>query len=145
MISTIKLIDRKEDFDKKNFKNTFFAKLDGKKCPESISFYKQLSKIFDFPDYFGKNLDAVYDCLLDLVWILEPKVVLIIENFDDMFSEEEHDPELLEDFVILLDEVVQSWKVLANDEEDPKKFSVYFIASEKAKTMLEENGIQYSD
>jgi len=25
-----------------------------------------LKEVFDFPDYYGKNLDALYDCLTDI-------------------------------------------------------------------------------
>ena len=28
--------------------------------------HKYLKKILDFPDYYGENLDALYDCLTDI-------------------------------------------------------------------------------
>ena len=28
--------------------------------------HKYLKKVFDFPDYYGNNLDALYDCLTDI-------------------------------------------------------------------------------
>ncbi|MBO7719434.1 MAG: barstar family protein [Methanosphaera sp.] len=38
--------------------------LDGKKIKKKSHSY--LKKVFDFPDYYGKNLDALYDCLTDI-------------------------------------------------------------------------------
>ena len=28
--------------------------------------HKYLKKVFNFPDYYGNNLDALYDCLTDI-------------------------------------------------------------------------------
>ncbi len=39
--------------------------------------FKELSEKLKFPDYFGYNWNAVYDCLCDLSWIQEREVVLI--------------------------------------------------------------------
>ncbi|MQA11053.1 MAG: barnase inhibitor [Pseudonocardiaceae bacterium] len=36
-----------------------------------------ISAALSFPDYFGKNLDALYDCLRDLSWLQEGEHVLI--------------------------------------------------------------------
>ena len=38
--------------------------LDGKKIKKKSHDY--LKDVFDFPDYYGKNLDALYDCLTDI-------------------------------------------------------------------------------
>lgn len=38
--------------------------LDGNIIKEKSHDY--LKEVFDFPDYYGKNLDALYDCLTDI-------------------------------------------------------------------------------
>ena len=38
-----------------------------------LEYYKKLN----FPDYFGFNWDALYDCLLDLSWMKNDIIVLI--------------------------------------------------------------------
>jgi RNAse (barnase) inhibitor barstar len=133
----------KKDIETIKLRNTFKATIHGEYCTTAEKLYQVLQKSFDLPDYFGHNLDALYDCLLDLEWIVESKVVLIIEDFDELLSEEEKDPDLLEDFILLLDDVVQSWDRFDSELIEPKQFTVYIIESEKAKNIMEDNGIEF--
>ena len=40
--------------------------LDGKLLTEKETAHEYLQEILHFPEYYGKNLDALYDCLTDL-------------------------------------------------------------------------------
>ena len=40
--------------------------LDGKKMVSREETHQYLKETFGFPDYYGKNLDALHDCLTDL-------------------------------------------------------------------------------
>jgi ribonuclease inhibitor len=40
--------------------------IDGNHFSEVESFYKEVSQVFSLPDYFGNNLDALYDVLSDM-------------------------------------------------------------------------------
>ena len=40
--------------------------LDGKDMTSKEEAYELIAKELVFPDYFGKNLDALYDCLSDM-------------------------------------------------------------------------------
>ena len=39
--------------------------LDGKDMTSREAAYELIAREMDFPDYFGKNLDALYDCLTE--------------------------------------------------------------------------------
>ena len=143
MNALVNLITNKSKFQELRFKNTFLAKLDGNNCKTSTDLYIELVKAFDLPDYFGKNLDALYDCLMDLEWITKDHVVLIIDHFDHLLTEEINDPELLEDLLITLDDVCRSWDLLETKILTPKTMNVYIHFSKKAKELLENNEIEY--
>ena len=39
--------------------------LEGKKFTDKKTTHLLLKELFDFPDYYGKNLDAFWDCITD--------------------------------------------------------------------------------
>ncbi|NIJ13250.1 RNAse (barnase) inhibitor barstar [Saccharomonospora amisosensis] len=41
-----------------------------------------IATVLSFPDYFGRNLDALYDCLTDLSWLPSGEHVLIWRSSD---------------------------------------------------------------
>ena len=34
--------------------------------PDKAALHRALAQALSFPDYYGKNLDAMYDCLMDI-------------------------------------------------------------------------------
>ena len=47
---------------------------------DEITTHKMLKEIFEFPDYYGKNLYALWDCITD--WYLDDKAEIIWKNFN---------------------------------------------------------------
>lgn len=95
-------------------KNVFKAKISGMKCQTLSGLYDQLGKALDFPDYFGKNLDALEECLLDLTWISEKEIVLTITDRDDFLKHEKPEKQ----------EIVAEIFELAEENEGEKEFSI---------------------
>jgi hypothetical protein len=69
-------------------KGTFIAEIDGAKAQTLRAFYPRIAKQLFFPDYFGKNLDALADCLSSLEVTGSNQVVLVIRNFETFLSKE---------------------------------------------------------
>jgi RNAse (barnase) inhibitor barstar len=67
---------------------SFIAVIDGNKCKSITSFFEQISKAMNFPDYFGNNIDAFDEMMSDLEWIEEKNIVLIIMNYEHFLSED---------------------------------------------------------
>lgn len=54
-----------------------FAHLVGPHPADKASTMDAIAAALSFPDYFGHNLDALYDCLTDLSWLPSGEHVLI--------------------------------------------------------------------
>ena len=86
---------------------------------------KQLSDKLEFPNYFGLNWDALFDCLRDLHWIEQQKIILV---HDDL-------PKLIEnEFKIYLDVLVDSIQDWEEGEEH--SLEVVFPKSVKEQHLL---------
>lgn len=101
------------DFNEK----TFVGELSGKKCATLRSFYGQVAKALDFPDYFGKNLDALDECLADLSWIEKNEVALVVRDAA-LFLKKENPAKRMA--------VLDIFKTL-QEEPGEKPFQVFFI------------------
>ncbi len=67
---------------------THVIEIDGRKARTLRGFYPRIAKALIFPDYFGKNLDALSDCLSSLEHIGSLDVVLVIRHFGHFLEKE---------------------------------------------------------
>lgn len=65
--------------------------LDGEKMETKSELFDELSSQLEFPDYFGRNWDAVDECLQDLDWFNNYILRIFILNFDFVLSKECYD------------------------------------------------------
>ena len=68
--------------------DVFVAEIDGKKARTLRGFYPRIAKGLFFPDYFGKNLDALFDCLCSLEVVGKQDVVLLIRHAESFLEKE---------------------------------------------------------
>ncbi|MBK8955139.1 MAG: barstar family protein [Saprospiraceae bacterium] len=141
--SNFYLLRDSEKFHTLKFRNAYVVQLNGKLCTTSDDLYRQLKSHFEFPDYFGNNLDALYDCLMDLEWITQDHIVIYFENADLLLSGEVADPDFLEDFWGTLYDVCISWILGSEAMISSKLFSVYLSYSDKLKELFEANDIEF--
>ena len=52
--------------------------LDARQFTDKVASHDYLKEMLDFPEYYGANLDALYDCLTDL-----PPMEIYMENIHD--------------------------------------------------------------
>jgi RNAse (barnase) inhibitor barstar len=52
-------------------------------CVDKNSLLKAIGRAFAFPDWYGANLDALYDCLTDLPERGEPGWVVVLERLPE--------------------------------------------------------------
>ena len=67
---------------KEYLKNKIFeVEIDLKNIKNSSSFFKEMDDVFHFPPYFRKNsYDSLNDCMRDLSWIEEDKIIIVFKN-----------------------------------------------------------------
>jgi RNAse (barnase) inhibitor barstar len=63
------------------------AVLDGTNAATRAGFFQEIARVLSFPDYFGRNWDAVYDCLTDLTWLPAAGYVLVFDGFDQFATD----------------------------------------------------------
>lgn len=57
-----------------------YIHINGKSIDNKNSLFKEIAIALEFPDYFGKNWDALTDCLRDLEWIPSSGYVVTFDN-----------------------------------------------------------------
>lgn len=76
------------------------------------AFFSAIARAIPFPDYFGRNWDAVYDCLTDPSVMPESGVVLVLDGFEAMADSE---PEQWAIALKVLHDACAFWKPLARE------------------------------
>ena len=105
--------------------NSFVCSINGFRCITKNEALAEIGRAFNFPEYYGENLDALYDCLTDLSWLRYSKVFFVINNQEDFLKSET--PETRTDFLDLLNDVKDEWK--NNDESDTKDFTLLYTSA----------------
>lgn len=81
--------------------------LDGELMSETAGLMTEFARVLRFPDYFGKNWDALSDCLTDLSWFdARSHFVVAIDHWDYCASP-------------ILQEILQEAVTLWSDSETP--------------------------
>lgn len=105
-------------FERLKQEGFFIAIIDGNDCKNLNSFLKDVGIAFHFPDYYGQNLNAFYECINDLDWINESKYALVIKNFELFLSNERSD--VKSDIIKSLNHISYEWAHVPNYDGEEK-------------------------
>ena len=75
-------------------------------CIEKDEFLARVAEALEFPDWFGRNWDAFFDCLADLSWLPAGGHVLVLLNAAEM---REHAPETLDTATLIMRDAAAVW------------------------------------
>ena len=82
------------------------AHIDLSGCVEKQDMLKRIATALAFPEWFGGNWDALFDCLADLSWRPATGHLLLLENADALRREA---PEVFDTAVAILQDVAIYW------------------------------------
>ena len=135
----------KSGVTKKSFPGAFIGQVDGLKATSMKEFHEQIGLAMEFPDYSGKNLDALDEMLNDLEWIKQEKVILYIKNSAEWLSKEKGDDRILT-ILDIFDATAEDWKWMDEEEDVAKKeFQIIFDDSSRIRRLLEEQEIPFGE
>ncbi|GAA2776571.1 barstar family protein [Saccharopolyspora taberi] len=79
--------------------------LDGSELASKRTALDGIAAVLDFPEWSGRNLDALYDCLTDLSWLPEGEHVLIWSGYQALAD---YDPKAYRKISAVLEEAAQT-------------------------------------
>ena len=113
--------------------DTIIAYIDGSKAETMLDFYQQIQKGLKLPTYFGKNLDALYDCLCDFSWLDAHEIHIVLRNYDHFLSTEPKNQRW--NVLAVLNDAVSEWKAMKG--KDKIKLEIHVEPSQRIKLDLE--------
>ena len=83
------------------------AHVDLEDCSEEADLFRRIAGALEFPDWFGANWDALFDCLTDLSWLPARGYVLVLENGGELADAAPQSLQRLRDLLI---ETAAAWR-----------------------------------
>jgi RNAse (barnase) inhibitor barstar len=74
-------------------------------CADKETFLSRIADALEFPDWFGRNWDAFFDCLTDLSWLPARGHVLVLLNTAEMRRDA---PEAFDTALSIMQEAAQA-------------------------------------
>lgn len=114
------------------------VEIDASRTGTLRAFYETMAEVFEFPDYFGYNLDSFDEMINDLSWIENEKILVYFTHADKFLEKERNENKILT-LLDLMDAACEEWKWAEGDEEVPKKeLLIRFSPDERVQRLLEE-------
>jgi RNAse (barnase) inhibitor barstar len=81
-------------------------RVDLSRCSDKEGLLAEIARALQFPDWFGSNWDALFDCLTDLSWRPAQGYVLIFERAAELRASE---PEVFDTALAIFEDAAAAW------------------------------------
>jgi len=113
--------------------------LRGKRMRTKHDLFEEVALHLSFPDYFGRNWDALAECLEDLEWLRGLTYAVVIDGANEILVDEP--PEQLKVFFRVIDRVAAYWAdpVMLGEDWDRPAIPFHWVLrdSPEGRTNLE--------
>jgi RNAse (barnase) inhibitor barstar len=107
------VLKKGQDFDFKSLQDQlseFVIKvIDGNKGKSRSDLFSELTNCFEFPSYFGRNWDALDECITDLEWMPGKGYILLLKNADQLLSEDAKESYAI--FIDIMKKAGEEWSI----------------------------------
>ncbi|MFM9945208.1 MAG: barstar family protein [Bacteroidia bacterium] len=103
------LIPIDEEYNFKFYNDSWLVTLDGKRCQNKELLLNEMATIFNFPNHFGQNFDALYDSLENLENTNATYIFWLIVNPQFICSDEKNNAPL-DTYCQVLRDVLEEYK-----------------------------------
>lgn len=87
--------------------------LDALQMKNLNGFYDEISSALKMPDYFGRNFNALDECLTDLEWLSSNGYLIVVRNAELLLSDETFDS--LEGLLSIFSKAGKEWAIEVNE------------------------------
>ncbi len=101
--------------------------LDGRKATTTAELFAELASLWGFPEHFGKNWDALNDCLCDLSWLNPRGVTFCIAHPGKLLSNSTADSR--RKLVAVLQHVASECNRPTGKGKSPRPFHVLWLVA----------------
>jgi RNAse (barnase) inhibitor barstar len=113
----------------------FIGVLNGERSKSIKAFLHEIGALFNFPGYYGENMNAFYDCINDLSWIDQRNYALVIKNYSQFLANEPDNTTT--EYLSIFDRISKEWANVPNYYGEEKfrakaNFKVFIVEDEKA-------------
>lgn len=81
--------------------------IDGRNINNKADFLVKIADVMNFPDYFGKNWDALQDCITDLDWSADFQYLIVYDHWQNFANNHPKDWQILNDIFL---EAIAHWQ-----------------------------------
>lgn len=111
----------------------------GRKCRTPTGVFNEFARALGFPDYCGRNWDALEECLTDLEWIPAKGYVVLINDAQSVIPDDEEEYETL---LEVFNDVGEAWSKGQTTNGRRAPFHVFFGVSRQDKFRREHWGLE---